>query len=48
MNREILTSSGNDSEEGKFLYSNHPTDIYKVDVDKVLISNMISSGKKRF
>ena len=34
--------------KSKFKYSEHPVDISNVDIDKIIISNKVSLGKKCF
>ena len=46
MGKEILTFGDTEIEKNKFYHHNCPTFLKDVDIEKVLMSNKISSGEK--
>ena len=48
MKKEIMMFGDTEIEKCKFLYSKYLINTNNVDIDKVIISNKISFGKKRF
>ena len=48
MNKIIITFDDTEIEKCKFQYSKYPINIKKVNVDKTIIFNKVSFGKKAF
>ena len=48
MNKITITFDDTEIEKSKFQYSKYPINIKKVNVDKTIISNKVSFGKKAF